>query len=352
MGKPQIVKFEQNHCNADINDNSVLFVRVADEIRDKHAMIEVPYTHNAYIIKGGGDARFYKSGAYDVFDDRKEIKAWKKGFSVDVIYMPKDCSLIVFWGTPQRFTYRDEASNHVVNIGARGQFGVTIANPEQFFRKVVGVRREFDKDDFQTRFSAEVVNEFSDAFLKAVAERKLTYDQFDAHKKDIGITVGGILSPKFEKSWGVGLTDFIIEWVGIDASDKAAVENAAAEKRLKEEREKKLKEYLAEIERLDDKQWERDKYLRQLELQDKNAYYDVLKVIGHAPVVGVGAGAAGIPSGASLFCSNCGKPYTAAAIFCPNCGNRLVKEKTACPKCGSNNEADAMFCATCGNKLK
>ena len=104
MGKPQIVKFEQNHCNADINDNSVLFVRVADEIRDKHAMIEVPYTHNAYIIKGGGDARFYKSGAYDVFDDRKEIKAWKKGFSVDVVYMPKDCSLVVFWGTPQRFT--------------------------------------------------------------------------------------------------------------------------------------------------------------------------------------------------------------------------------------------------------
>ena len=45
----------------------------------------------------------------------------------------------------------------------------------------------------------------------------------------------------------------------------AAIENAAAERKKQE----KLKEYLAEIERLDDKQWERDKYLRNLELQKK-----------------------------------------------------------------------------------
>ena len=352
MGKPQIIKFEQNHCNANIDDNSVLFVRVSDEIRDKHACIEVPYTHNAYIIKGGGDARFYKSGTYDVFDDRKEIKAWKKGFSVDVIYMPKDCSVLILWGTPQRFTYRDEASNHVVNIGARGQFGITIANPEQFFRKVVGTSKEFDLERFKARFSAEVVNEFSDAFLKAVAEKKLTYDQFDAHKKEIGVTVGNILSPTFEKSWGIGLTNFIIEWVGITAEDKTAVEDAAAEKRLKDEREKKLKEYLKELERLDDKQWERDKYLRELELRDKSAYYDVLKVIGHAPVPGMGVapGVGGVAAGASLFCPKCGKPYTAGSMFCSSCGNKLVKP--TCPNCGMEVQADAAFCVKCGAKLR
>lgn len=354
MGKPQVIKFEQNHCHANIDDNSVLFVRVSDEVRDKHACVFVPDTHNAYIIKGGGDARFYKSGMHDVFDDGKEIKAWKKGvLPVEVIYMPKDCSVLILWGTPSRFTYRDEASNHVVNIGARGQFGVTIANPEQFYRKVVGVSREFDLEKFKARFSALVVNDFSDAFLKAVVAKKLTYDQFDAHKKDIGDMVGSILSPKFERDWGVGLADFLIEWVGITADDKTAVEDAAAEKRLKDEREKKRKEYLDELERLSDKEWEREKYLRELELRDKEAYYDVLKVIGHAPVPGMatpGKGGMSAGGGASLFCPKCGNPYTAGSMFCSSCGDKLVKP--TCPNCGAEFSASAAFCVKCGTKLK
>lgn len=341
--KSQIIKFEQNHCNANVNDNSVLFVRVTDEVRDKHAMFEVPFTHNAYVIKGGGDGRFYKSGAYPVFDDKSEVKSWKRGFSVDIVYMPKDTSVLILWGTPEKIKYRDGASNKVVNVGARGQFGITITNPEQFFRKVVGVRKEFDLEDFKKRFSAEVVNEFADCFLNVVTEGKLTYDQFDANRKSIGEKVGRALSPKFEGSWGIGLVNFIIEWLGISEEDSNAVEDAAAEAK----RQEKLKEYLAEVERLDDKQWEREKYLRQLELEDKAAYYEVLKVVGHPPV----AGAADKRKN-SAFCPHCGGAIAGGDIFCPKCGKRIVKEIVTCPNCGKANDSDATFCATCGQKLK
>lgn len=347
--KPQIIRFEQNHCNAKVDDNSVLFVRVTGEVEDKNAMFEVPFTHNAYVIKGGGDGRLYKSGTYDVFDDKKEVKAWKKGISVDIVYMPKDTSVLILWGTPEKVKYRDEASNKVISVGARGQFGITIVNHEQFFRKVVGVRKEFDLDDFKKRFSAAVVNEFADCFLKVVGESKLTYDKFDANRKSIGLKVGAILSPKFEESWGIALVDFIIEWLGISEEDSNAVEDAAAEAKKQE----KLKEYLAELERLDDKQWEREKYLRQLELQDRNAYYEVLKVVGHPPVAG--APAAGGPSASapgSSFCPHCGGPIKGGDIFCPKCGKRVVKESIVCPHCGKSNESEAMFCATCGTKLK
>ena len=117
--KMQIIKFEQNHCNANVNNNSVLFVRVSGEVTDKHAQFEIPLTHVGYVIKGGGDGRLYQSGHYPVFEDKREIKAWKKGFSVEIVYMPKDTDVLINWGTPNKVSYRDEASNHVIEVGAR-----------------------------------------------------------------------------------------------------------------------------------------------------------------------------------------------------------------------------------------
>ncbi len=347
--KSQIIKFEQNHCHADVNDNSVLFVRVSDEVRDKNAMFEIPFTHVGYVIKGGGDGRMYPSGHYDVFDGKKEVKDWKKGFSVEIIYMPKETNVKIKWGTPYKATYRDEASNKVLHVGARGEFGISICNHEQFFRKVVGIRKEFDLNDFKRNFLSEVLNEYTDCFLEVVKKNKLTYDQLQSKKKSIGIEVGKLLSPKFEGTWGISLVGFIIDDFEIDEEETAAVEEAAAEAR----KQQKLQEYLAELERLDDKQWEREKYLRQLELEDRAAYYELLKVIGHPPVGGAAGGKSDMTPGvASVFCPNCGQPMKGGDIFCPKCGHRVVKEKTICPKCGKSNEGDAMFCASCGTKLK
>lgn len=345
LRKPQIIKFEQNHCHASVNDNSVLFVRVTDEVRNKKAMFEIPLTHVAYVIKGGGDGKMYASGTYDVFDDKSDVKKWKKGYSVDIIYMPKDTSVLINWGTPNKVKYRDEASNKVLNVGSRGQFGITITNHEQFFRKVVGVRKEFDLTDFRKRFSAAVVNEFADCFLTVVRDAKLTYDQFDANRKSIGEQVGAILSAKFENSWGIALVDFIIEWFEISKEDTDAVEDAAAEV----QRQNKLKEHLAELERLEDKQWEREKYLRQLELEDRAAYYEVLKVTG---LPRGGDSGSMTPSVASVFCPHCGQSMKGGDIFCPKCGKRVVKETVICPHCGKTNDGDSAFCGVCGTKLK
>jgi membrane protease subunit (stomatin/prohibitin family) len=138
----QVIKFEQNLCNAKVDDNEILFVRVGDIVKDADARFEVPATHNALLIKGGGDIRYYKSGTHNVFDDKKEAKNWKSGLSVEVIYIPKDTQVLIKWGTPNRLLYRDEASNKVITIGARGEAAISVTNPEQFFRKVVGAKKK------------------------------------------------------------------------------------------------------------------------------------------------------------------------------------------------------------------
>lgn len=336
--KNQVIKFEQNLCNAKVDDNEILFVRVSDVVTTANARFEVPITHNAIVIKGGGNMRYYKSGLYDVFDDKKEIKNWKRGMSIEVIYIPKDTRVLIRWGTPNRLRYRDEASNKVITVGARGEFDVTVVNPEQFFRKVVGAKKEFDIAEFRKRFSETVATEFADIFLKTVAAKNLTYDKFTANKKEIGQSMGEILSPEFERDWGLSVLNFKIADIDLFDEDMEAIEDFAAEKQKQE----KMKEYLAELERLDDKQWEREKYLRQLELQDKAAYYEVLKVLGDEGAEKVDA---------PLVCPNCGAPYKATDKFCPKCGKRVSKEPMICPDCGKANEYIAVFCSGCGKKL-
>lgn len=332
FSKDQIIKFEQNLCNASVNDNKVLFVRVSDIITTKDAKIEVPFTHNALIIKGGSDCRFYKSGHYDVFENKAEAKDWKKGFSVEVIYIPKETSVIIYWGTASKLTYRDPLSAKVVSIGASGQFGINVSNGEQFFRKVVGARKEFDLNDFTQRFRAEVVDAFADVFLNVVAENNISYDGFDTNRRKIAQLVGKELADKFSRSWGIELVDFIIEAFSISEEDKGKVETVLERKIIEE----KAKEGFRELERLDDKQWDREKYVLNLSKEDRKAYYDSVGAKG-------GKGAS--------FCPNCGHSVEQTSAFCPNCGNKLGNKKSVCPDCGAEVTSSQKFCALCGKKL-
>lgn len=334
--KQQVIKFEQNICNASVNDNSVLFVRVNDIVKVKNALFEVPFTHNAFLIKGGGDCRFYRSGTYPVFDDSSEIKAWKIGVSVEVIYIPKETSVLIRWGTPNKVKYKDPVSYKVIEVGARGQFGVSVSNPEQFFRKIVGATKEFDLSRFSARFSAAVVDEFADVFLTVVNENNITYDVFDAKRKTIATKIGEALSEKFTKDYGIALVDFIIENFNISDEDISKIESVAEE----EKHERKMKEYLAELERLDDKQWEREKYLLEIKQNDRESYYEVLKVIGAKEPTA--------PEG--HFCPNCGHSVETDQAFCPSCGHKLAAASNVC-SCGHVNDGSATFCSACGKKL-
>ena len=336
--KSQVIKFEQNLCNANSKDNSILFVKVKDVITDKDARVEIPQSHNALIVKSGSDVRFYKEGPIKVFDDKTEIKDWKRGFSVEVIYIAKNGKITIDWGTPNRIMFRDEASNHVVNVGANGEFDIAVDNALQFYKTTAVTADEFDKEAYGDIFRSIVVNLFTDIFLRVLKEKNLTYDQCDANKLQIGKTIGEILSEKFEVEYGVAIKNFIIKKFAWSDEDKAAIEDAAAEKKKQE----KLKEYLEELERLDDKQWEREKYLRQLELQDKNAYYEVLKVIGKNKQA---------DAEENNKCPNCGLVYKPTDKFCPHCGKRVSKEPIICPDCGKSNESTAVFCSNCGKKL-
>ena len=95
---------------------------------------------------------------------------------------------------------------------------------------------------------------------------------------------------------------------------------------------------------MNDKQWEREKFLRQLELQDKNAYYEVLKIVGKN-------NSAAKEEPQKNICSFCGFDCDENDKYCPHCGKRISQEPIICPTCGKSNTYNAIFCANCGKKL-
>lgn len=278
--KTQVIKFEQNLCNAKLDDNEILFVRVSNVVSTPNAQFEVPITHDAIVIKGGGDMRYYQSGTYDVFDDKKEAKKWKQGLSVEIIYIPKDTRVLIKWGTPYRLRYRDEASNKVISVGARGEFDVSVTNPEQFFRKVVGAKKEFNLLEFKKRFSETIATEFADLFFKVVKEQHLTYDKFMLAKKNMGIRMGEILNQEFERDWGLSVLNFKIADFDFIDEEIDSIEDSTLDMQRKE----KLKEYLTALENLSDKKAEREKFLLHLRLEDEDAYNELLDLIKNSKI--------------------------------------------------------------------
>lgn len=333
--KVQVIKFDGSLCQANSKDNSVLFVKVKDIITDKNAYVEIPSSHSALIIKGGSDIRYYKEGPVKIFDDKSELKDWKRGFSVEVVYLANNGKITIGWGTPNKIMFRDEASNRVVNVGASGEFDMSVYNALQFYKTTAITADEFDREAYGDMFRNIVVNLFTDIFLSVLKERRLTYDQCDAAKLQIGEDIGNVLNNKFRTEYGVEIKNFIIKRFLWSDEDKAAIEQAAAE-RTKQQR---LREYLDTLERLYDKQPERDKFLRQLELQDKNAYDEVMKIVGDVNNVG------------GIKCPFCGANCKSKDMFCPSCGKRVSKDPIVCPACGKSNDHTATFCVHCGNRL-
>lgn len=338
--KPQVIKFDQNMCNAKVDDNDVLFVRVNSIVEKKDALVEVPMTHVALLIKGGGDMRLLESGNYKVFDSRSEVGDWKKGLSVEVVYMPKETDIVICWGTPERFIYRDPYSLKTVNIGARGQFGINITNHEQFFKKLVGAKKEFSREDFEERVLSAVVNEFCDVFCEVAHAKELTYEEFTSDKKMIAALIAPILNKGFDERWGIELSNFIIDSINLAEGEADKLEDYFEGNR------KELRDALndaarrAENERIDDKNWEREKYLRELELRDKANMYGAIK-----------DSQANSRPKAGSFCSGCGAEMPHGAAFCTACGKAKEGSKVICKVCGAENASGAKFCQKCGKPL-
>lgn len=348
MAKPAVQIIGLNQLELSNDD---IFVRKTVDDMDPNAMVVVYETHNAILLKNGRLQETLQAGDYPLFDVKHGLfKDSKVGsLTVDLIYVSKTAEMQVHWGTPTQFTFRDPVTELSVRVGASGEFGVKVEDPRKLYCELIGTKKEFSVQDLRERLKGRLLNEIEPAIAKVMRSERLSYAAFTEHKQEVASGIRPLIAKMFSDSYGLAVTYFIIGNVVIHSEDKQALEQELSRvKALREQeaQEQKQKDdyrwWVAEYERLEDRQFERERLMRELQSADYDKYLDVCKIVGWQNGRG----------GAGKFCTHCGAAYADGAKFCGQCGKPVGTTERKCAACGHVNGANNKFCAQCGKALQ
>ena len=239
-------------------------------------------------------------------------------------------------------------TNIPVHVGANGEYAINVADPLAFYTKIIGADKAFTMESLKARLDKQVDALIRPTIAQFVHDKQLPYSHLSDHTAELAGVVGPQVVEKM-KEYGLACNDFIISGIMVPEAEKHAIEAAIQSEALEIKNKKDAKELAAELERIEDKDWERQMELRKIAEADRDKYYEVLKILGWPDELHGAGGKANEKGG--HFCPNCGHSYEVGALFCGNCGAPLPGGKVKCPKCGLENDSDAKFCSRCGSKL-
>lgn len=124
------------------------------------------------------------------------------------------------WGTSNPFMMRD-AEFGPVRVRAFGIYSYRVTQPGEFLRQVVGTDGLFTTDEINGQLKRQLVS----GLASAVAGAKIPVLDLAANYVDLGDTIRGQLTGKFEESYGVTLTDFTIENISLPAAVEKALDD-------------------------------------------------------------------------------------------------------------------------------
>lgn len=327
--------------------NAVLFERVAATEMEANTRIIVPDTHNAILIKDGQMMNTLGSGNHPVFETR-DGKKTGGSMRVEIIWLSKTAKLKALWGTTSKFSFRDEVTGLSYSVGACGEYEVQIGNPRKAYLELIAMENAFTIENLHDRLLGRLLGKVRPAIGRTVEEKGIGYDRITdpVYISEIENAILPELREMFEGDYGLRLFSFTISNMAVSAEDKQRIEearNALHNRQAEEEREARLRrERIEDEERVAAREWERERYLRDKDSEDREKEYEVSKTVGWRTESGKAAG---------RFCSNCGTAYAVGARFCGGCGKELAPAKKVCPSCGKECEPNANFCVNCGAKL-
>ena len=346
-------------------DNKNLFYRAYGAFKnpDTKLILSAPGCE-MMIIKDGVASEPLGNGTYPAFKE-EEIET-KKGFfgkvkkkvkediMFDVVVFNQNLSYEGFWGIPNPIPFRDPETSIPVDIRGRGKYDIRIADVKKFFERVVGSNRDFKMEDLLERINDHVVHILKEELTKVVHEHHLGYIDLSLHEAEVAEAIQPLVSEMLNEQYGLYSPIFSVEEFFISDEQRLEIETALKAARDEKKFKADAKELAVEAERLDDKNWERTKFLIALRREDESKYLEVLKILGypHDPMYSAGARkAASEASPAKRFCPKCGAEVIRGEPFCPSCGEPLAPVERKCPHCGKTVKVKGKYCPHCGKEL-
>ena len=315
-------------------------------------------------------------------------------FIAELYFINLTEQMAIRWGTDSKISYLDPVYNFPLEIGACGEFSISVNNSAKLLIKLVGTERGFSQEQLTQSFRAILLNRVKSIIASEIITRKISVFEIDMHLSELSEAIRTQLFSDFIE-YGLNLNTFMITTVVKPDEDRnyhkfkdlyfrQHTDVMEAELRQKVsliEQETKAKQTVMEAEAIAKKR-ELENYTYQQEkgfevaktMANNDAIAQMNNVgLGLGMMMGVGSEVGktvGAMTGEAMhsvqqparapeqesaptmekrFCMQCGKPLSSGAMFCEYCGAKIMTEDK-CSNCGYVFLNDARFCPKCGTK--
>ena len=272
---------------------------------------------------------------------------------VDIIVYNPNLSYEFKWGTSTPIPFRDPETGIPVDIKCRGSYDVRIANVDKFHSTLVGSDKDYTIDILSERLDNYVYSILVNELAKVVHKLNLGYIDFPLHQREIADAVQPIISETLNEQYGLYVPVFNITAFFIDDEKRTEIEKSIKDDKDEIKFRKDAKELAEEIERLDDKKWDRTKFLIQLRREDESKYLEVIKLLGIAELNSdkEEKSKKEVKKEVGRYCPSCGSQVDNNDTFCPSCGTQLNRTDKKCPHCGKISKTKGKYCPHCGKEF-
>lgn len=324
------------------------------------------------IVNQGQEALFFKGGeALDLFGPgthtlstgnlpilNKLVKlpfGGKTPFTAEIYYINKTVNMEMNWGTSNPIPLEDPKYGLILNVGARGQYGISIVDSRLFVSKMIGAIPNGARDNHlmvMRYFNGIINSQIKSITASYMIKHKISFLEISQYLSELSDAFKEKLDEDFER-------------FGMELSYFSCITIAP-----KPEEYKKLQEYKEELALGADFYTTR----RSLDIMEKLADNQGTGGVANAGIgLGMGLGVIGQFGNAFsnigqninqnfkntedsnsseelIECPNCGHKNSSKLKFCGECGSKLVKT-IKCPHCGAKVSSNMKFCGECGKSL-
>lgn len=271
----------------------------------------------------------------------------KTPFTAEVYYINKTVKLDLHWGTSTAIPLEDPKYGLILNVGARGQYGIAINNSRLFVSRIVGAIPNGVTGDYTVvlkYFNGLINTKIKSVTSEYMIKKQISFLEISSYLSDLSDAFKEAINDEFER-FGVEVVNFFCEAIAPRPEDY-----------------EKLRHYKEELALGEDFYQRR----RSLDIAERLVANPSSGGIANAGIgLGMGLGAAGqfgnIFSGIGqnvqvnahdneISCPKCGAKNNAFMKFCGSCGSKLATT-IVCPHCGKEVPDGMKFCGECGKPL-
>lgn len=318
------------------------------------------------IVNQGQEALFFKGGeALDLFGPGTHTLSTgnlpilnklvnlpfggKTPFTAEIYFINKTADLDMKWGTSTPIPLEDPKYGLILNVGARGQYGISIRDSRLFVSRMIGAipnGSTVNQLRILRYFNGLVNSKIKTVTAEYMIKKQISFLEISQYLSELSDAFKETLDDEFER-FGIELTNFYCVSIA-----------------PKPDEYEKLRGYKEELALGAGFYQQR----RSLDILEKLAENQSAGSIANAGIgLGMGLGVAGqvgniftgvgqtmnttpTPSAQTVNCPKCGATNSSTMKFCGECGSEL-SSSIICPHCGAKIPAGMKFCGECGGAL-